>query len=116
MRTVAESFLSERAQFERSHHVRLAGVLGALDAELLAASGCYFGGGTALALRYGEYRESVDIDFLVSDQSGYSDLRQRVRQPAGFTALTRRPVAVLRSVVADRYGIRALLDVDGEPI
>ncbi|MDD7812451.1 nucleotidyl transferase AbiEii/AbiGii toxin family protein [Mycobacterium sp. CSUR Q5927] len=94
----------------------MAGVLHALDAELLAAFRCYFGGGTALALRYGEYRESVDIDFLISDKDGYRDLRQKVRQSEGFNALTRRPVAVLRPVVADQYGIRTVLDVDGEPI
>ncbi|MBM3349738.1 MAG: nucleotidyl transferase AbiEii/AbiGii toxin family protein, partial [Betaproteobacteria bacterium] len=28
---------------------------------------CFFGGGTAITLRHGEYRESVDIDFLISD-------------------------------------------------
>lgn len=55
-----------------------AGVLDALDAELLAPSNCYFGGGTAIALRYGEYRESVDVDFLVSDSSGYSSIRESV--------------------------------------
>jgi len=41
-------------------------VLQALDADALASHACLFGGGTAMALRYGEYRESFDIDFLVS--------------------------------------------------
>lgn len=108
--------MAESSLFSRTHHARVAGVLDALDADLLAASSCYLGGGTAIALRYGEYRESVDIDFLVSDSAGYSELRQKVRQPEGFNALTCRPVVVLRPVVADRYGIRTLLDVDGEPI
>lgn len=102
--------------FSRAHHVRISRVLEALDTELLAASNCYFGGGTAIALRYGEYRESVDVDFLVSDNSGYGNLRQKVRQPEGFNALTTRPVAILRPVVADQYSIRTLLDVEGEPI
>jgi hypothetical protein len=31
-----------------------------------------FAGGTAIALRYGEYRESVDIDFLGSDLASYT--------------------------------------------
>jgi hypothetical protein len=44
--------------FERDHHVRIALVLQALDAEALAAHGCLFGGGTAIALGHGEYRES----------------------------------------------------------
>ena len=37
--------------FEREHHRRVAAVLGALDADLLAANACVFGGGTAIALR-----------------------------------------------------------------
>lgn len=52
--------------FKRPHHQRIAKVLEALDAAVLAGYGVFFGGGTAIALRYGEYRESVDIDFLVS--------------------------------------------------
>lgn len=68
---------------------------------MLAAAKCYFGGGTAIALRFGEYRESVDIDFLVFDRTGYGTLREQIRQPEGFNALTHRPVAVLRPVVAD---------------
>jgi len=32
--------------------------------ENLVRCGCLFGGGTALVLQLGEYRESVDIDFL----------------------------------------------------
>lgn len=102
--------------FKRAHHLQIAVVLDALDSDLLAASNCYFGGGTAIALRYGEYRESVDIDFLVSDKSGYGQLRELVRRQKGFNALTRKPISVIRPVVADRYGIRTLLDVEGAPI
>ncbi len=80
------------------------------------SSKCYFGGGTAAALRFGEYRESEDIDFLVSDRAGYGTLREKVCGPDGFNALTRRSIAVLRPVVANQYGIRTLLDIDGEPI
>ena len=102
--------------FELVRRVRIASVLDALDAELLAASRCYFAGGTAITLRYGKYRESWGIDFVVSDRSGYSELRQLVCQPDGFNALTRRPIAVRRPVVADQLGFRTLLDVDGQPI
>jgi hypothetical protein len=58
--------------FERPHHRDVALVLQSLDPQALAQRACYFGGGTAMALRYGEYRESVDIDFMVSDLSGRS--------------------------------------------
>src|SRR5215203_2354067 len=69
--------------FERPHHRRIAALLRALDADLFAASDCWFGGGTAMALRYGEYRQSVDIDFLVSETKGYRALRERLTGPAG---------------------------------
>jgi len=104
--------------FEREHHRRIATVLAALDPGVLAAHACWFGGGTAMALRYGEYRESVDIDFLVSDLPGYRRLRQQLTGPDGLAALT-RPGAVLemaRELRADQYGLRTLLRVDGVAI
>jgi hypothetical protein len=104
--------------FERPHHRRIATVLQALDADVLMASDCLFGGGTAMALRFGEYRESVDIDFLVSRLDGYRQLRQRLLGPDGLRAIT-RPGQVLtssRELRADQYGIRTLLQVDGAAI
>ena len=108
--------------FEREHHHRIATVLEALDAEALAANACYFGGGTAMALRYGEYRESVDIDFLVSSIDGYRQLRQRLTGPHGVRAIV-KPGQVLppafeqtRDMRADQYGIRTLLRVQGVDI
>lgn len=100
--------------FERAHHRRIAQVLGALDAGLLAAHGCFFGGGTAMVLRYGEYRESVDMDFLVSDREGYRALRERLTGPFGVQALARPGAQVqqARDVRADQYGLRTLVRVD----
>lgn len=100
--------------FERPHHRRIAGVLEALDADVLAAKACLFGGGTAMAMRYGEYRESVDIDFLVSQVEGYRHLRQRLTGADGLRAITRPGHALnqTREVRADQYGIRTMLQVD----
>jgi len=103
--------------FEREHHRRVASVLQALDARLLHAHQCLFGGGTALALRYGEYRESVDIDFLVSHREGYGALRQLLSGTAGMQAICRAGVDLApvfsqtREVRADQYGIRTMLRV-----
>lgn len=104
--------------FERPHHRRIAAILEALDAEALAANGCLFGGGSAMALRYGEYRESVDIDFLVSKVEGYRHLRQRLTGADGMRAITRLGHALnqTREVRADQYGIRTMLQVDGVDI
>jgi len=101
--------------FERPHHRRIAALLGALDAELLATNACWFGGGTAMALRYGEYRESVDIDFLVSETRGYRALRERLTGLGGVQSIA-RPGALLeaaRDVRADQYGIRTMLRSGG---
>lgn len=99
--------------FERPHHQRIAYVLGALDAELLISNRCLFGGGTAMALRYGEYRESVDIDFLVSDIAGYRQLRQLLTSERGLGALARagRDIQQARELRADQYGIRSAVRV-----
>jgi len=101
--------------FEREHHRRIATVLQALDSDLLAANDCWFGGGTAIALRYGEFRESIDIDFLVSDLDGYRALRQLATGTGGIQALARHEATLVpvRNVRADRYGIRTAVTVDG---
>jgi Nucleotidyl transferase AbiEii toxin, Type IV TA system len=94
--------------FERPHHRDVALVLQSLDAPALSQRHCYFGGGTAMALRYGEYRESRDIDFVVSDLAGYRDLRQVLGNVRGFLPIAREGIEVelAREVRADQYGIR----------
>lgn len=77
--------------FERPHHQRIALVLAALDGARLRSYGCLFGGGTCIALRFGEFRESVNIDFLVSDPAGYRELRQLLSRKA-----SRRPATGCR--------------------
>ena len=102
--------------FERPHHRRVARILAALDGAKLRELKCWFGGGTAIALRHGEFRESVDIDFLISDPAGYRQLRQRLAGAANIDALLRAgapPVELARDIRADQYGIRTALLVDG---
>lgn len=88
-------------------------MLVALDGDVLRAHGCLFGGGTAIALRFGEYRESIDIDFIVSRLDGYRSLRQSVGGAAGLQAIMRagRHLELAREVRADQYGIRTLVQV-----
>lgn len=109
----------EVAMFERPHHRRIARVLSALDGDLLREANCLFGGGTAMALRFGEYRESVNMDFLVSDLDSYRRLRQLLTGEAGFVGLLRpdgERFRLAREVRADQYGIRTTLLVDDLPI
>lgn len=105
--------------FERIHHQYVAQVLYALNGPLLREANCLFGGGTAIALRHGEYRESVDIDFLVSDVQHYRGLRQMLTGPAGIRAILRdgaAPMTQLRDIRSDQYGIRTMLKVADQPI
>jgi hypothetical protein len=101
--------------FERPHHQRIARLLEALDAELLLKNRCLFGGGTAIALAHGEYRESVDVDFICSSVDGYRVLRSLVNQ-GGIEALLKPPLAPLRSPRIDQYGIRCAFDIERLPV
>lgn len=90
--------------FERPHHQRIAQVLNSLNDPLLRENNCLFGGGTAIALRHGEYRESVDIDYLVSDISSYSNLRHLLTGTQGITALLREnPAPFVQGRDSDRW-------------
>ena len=105
--------------FKRQHHQQIAYALRALDGPLLRENNCLFAGGTVMALRFGEYRESVDIDFLVSDITGYRNLRQLLTGAKGIAAIVRKGVEPLiqqRGIRADQYGIRTVLAVAGQPI
>lgn len=101
--------------FERPHHQRIAEVLRALDGRFLLEAECYFGGGTAIALQLGEYRESVDIDFLCASTSGYRRVREAVFT-RGFPALTTQALVALRELKTDQYGIRTFVEMGGVPI
>jgi hypothetical protein len=104
--------------FERPHHQRIARVLESLDGNVLRDHRCLFGGGTVIALRHGEYRESVDIDFLVSDKQSYRELRNGMTGAAGLGAIMRAAATLEQAseLRADQYGIRTWLTVDGQSI
>lgn len=101
--------------FNRPHHQRIAKFLASLNADFLAQSCCYFGGGTAIVLSLNEYRESVDVDFLCSSIDGYRALRNTITN-ASLGDILSQPVELVRDVRADRYGIRTFVRVDGTPI
>lgn len=56
------------------HNSALRLIHGHLNLELIESCNLYFGGGTLCSMRYGEYRESVDIDFLCSDHEKMRNL------------------------------------------
>ena len=102
--------------FDRPHHQRIASFLECLNTKLLRECCCLFGGGTAMALRFGEYRESLDVDFLVSDPDGFRQLRQLLAHGRSLAPIVRAnaPVPALdRDVRVDQYGIRTAVEIGG---
>ncbi len=105
--------------FERRWHRDVLRILDALDAERLAATGFLFAGGTRLVLELQEFRESLDIDFMCSDPSGYGELRALARSrgyPALFTAGGSDGLAFPRQMRIDQYGIRFPVALNGVTI
>lgn len=102
--------------FRKQRHKAIATVLSMLDARLLEKEKCLFGGGTAMALMFGEYRTSFDLDFLVADQESFGQLRTLVRTD-GLLSLFRkdsRELLEARSARIDQYGIRSSIAFLGQ--
>jgi hypothetical protein len=104
--------------FEREPHRCVALVLQALRSDLLAEHQCWFGDGTAMVLRFGEYRESLDIDFLVSDPQAYRALRVLLAQAGALAPILRpgMPIEETRPLRADQYGLRTQIRSGERPI
>lgn len=101
--------------FNQDHHQRIAQVLGAIHHHRLLALQCVFGGGTAIALAHGEYRESTNVDFMCSSPEAMRTVRNLVDRE-GIQALFSDRVELARDVKANPYGIRCAIRVDGVPI
>jgi len=99
----------------RPRHRTVLAALRSLNTGFLARSQCFFGGGTRIVLALDEYRESADMDFLCASRVGYRALRSTVTETSlGRIAKSRLKLA--REVIADRYGIRTFVDVNGEKL
>jgi hypothetical protein len=70
--------LGWQMKFKHPLHNQVFQVLQSLDRDFLASCQTYFGGGTMLALAYGEYRLSRDIDFLCPYGPAFSRLRNGI--------------------------------------
>ncbi|TPI10227.1 nucleotidyl transferase AbiEii/AbiGii toxin family protein [Mesorhizobium sp. B4-1-3] len=101
--------------FGKPEHRIIAEALGLMDRDFLTATQCWFGGGTAIVMKLGEYRRSLDLDFLCADASGYRELRTRASE-LGVRAFFPEPVEAVRDFQIDQYGLRAVVRFKGQPI
>lgn len=99
--------------FELEHHRKIITILNTLDANFLQTTGTNFGGGTLLALLYGEYRWSKDIDFICPVGTGYRQLRTEIGN-CGYSALFKdmNNIQLPREFKADQYGIRFAVGIE----
>lgn len=100
--------------YERPQHNNILQLLNGMDGSLLTHCQSYFGGGTAIVLQNGEYRLSLDVDFLCADIDGYRELRSIAVAEGGVEALFGPTVEVKREFRADQYGIRGIIVLDGQ--
>lgn len=103
--------------FRFDYHNKILTILSSLNTDLLREGSAYFGGGTLLALDFGEYRWSKDVDFICPvSLSGYRHLRSAIFE-GGYEALFSdlSQVQVGRGTT-DQYGIRMVVSVEDVPI
>lgn len=103
------------AEYRRALHQRIATVLSRMDPVFLEKAQCYFGGGTQLVMSHGEFRESRDVDFLVSSQDGLRMIRESVHERS-LGALFKEPIHLAREVRKERDAIRTFIaEEEGAP-
>ncbi len=104
-----------QSDYRRPEHATIARMLRTMRVDFLMDSRCWFAGGTAIVLKNGEYRLSLDVDFLCSSQEGYRALRQAVIA-RGAAGLFGQPIKSLREARCDQYGLRTIVEVEGRPL
>lgn len=104
----------ELMPFRYSAHNHILRVLRSLNTDFFQQCQAYFGGGTLLALAYGEYRLSRDIDFLCPYGEAFSCLRRGIHD-YGYAALFKadrcEDITFPRDIRTDRDGVRCAVQI-----
>jgi predicted nucleotidyltransferase component of viral defense system len=98
--------------FNLRQHNLVLNVLQSLKPDFFEQCQIYFGGGTLLALLYGEYRLSRDIDFLCTYGENFSRLRHSIYDD-GISALFTSGAQLPKDWKTDRDGVRTSIVVSG---
>jgi Nucleotidyl transferase AbiEii toxin, Type IV TA system len=110
---VANLYMSFKFDF----HNQILTILESFNSEILINACAYFGGGSVIALDFGEYRWSKDIDFICPiSTSGYKYLRTVVFD-SGYEGLFNNlnKIKIGRGTT-NQYAIRMVVNVDEVPI
>lgn len=99
--------------FKHNHHHRIVSLLNRLNADFLKKADCFFGGGTAIVLLLNEYRQSVDIDFIISSRQGYAMIREAIHAH-GLAGIMLDAVPLHGDIRTDRDKIQMWLNPDDQ--
>lgn len=95
------------SKFKIEHHKIIESALENFNADLLYEKNILFGGGTRIALDLGEFRKSVDIDFLCPNKDSYRAVRESVTS-ASLGALVKEDFHYVREILFTRDAVRAM--------
>lgn len=90
------------------HHKTIASALSNFNADFFCQNNIIFGGGTRIALELGEFRESIDIDFLCPNKESYRAVRSTVTN-SSLGDLVKTEFEYVRDIRADRDGVRTII-------
>lgn len=99
--------------YKFAHHNHVHTVLEKLRSDFFSDISACFGGGTLLALLYGEYRCSKGIDFMCPVGESYRCLRSELFEKS-YNALFASTEGLLlpRDIKSDQYGVRFVVGVE----
>lgn len=103
------------SKYSIKHHQVIESALDNFNADFFCEHNIIFGGGTRIALELGEFRESVDIDFLCPNKESYRAVREQVTN-INLGNLVKEEFTYLRDVRADRDAVRTVIDYQGAKI
>ena len=95
-----------------SRHQVIESALRNFNADFFCVNNIMFGGGTRIALELGEFRESIDIDFLCANRASYRSVREQVTN-LSLGKLVKYDFTYVREIRADRDAVRTIIKYGG---
>jgi len=99
------------SKYTVDHHKIIDKALHNFNAEFLREHNILFGGGTSIALRLDEFRESIDIDFLCADKESYRAVRNQVSNST-LGDLVQNDFDYVREISFNRYAVRTGIKIN----
>jgi hypothetical protein len=97
--------------YKRHRHNIIHHLLQQFNTPYLEANNILFGGGTRISLALGEYRESIDIDFLCPSTASYRAARS-VISSSSLGELVNGDIKFAREIQVSRYAIRTVAEFE----